>query len=732
MRKNALKSTSHHNRHSDYESNITKILIKLQKQAEIAEKHVYSSVDDFEPSNPSNNSSQLWVEKWRAKKWIDLIGDERTHRSLLRWLQQWSHAVFKRSTVQTLRLKKNDSVNIDPFQRPYKKILLLHGSPGLGKTTVAHVAARQAGYDVLEINASDERGGPLVKEKILGALESHSIGSRPTCVVIDEIDGGAESGFIRALMDILNSDTKATQHQDRKSTMKLKNGRAKNNGKLLMRPIIAICNDPYVSALRSLRPHTEMLMYRRAATSTIVTRLKEICNHEKLPVDTQSLTDLVEAMDGDVRGCVNALQFELRGNKKFELSGIGSKDINSSPSFVVARTFRQDPKFTRAENMKKVVDCVEQNAEFDKIINGCFAAYLSMQYSNDMLDKEVQAGDWLHFYDTLSNSIYKDQNRDLMGYLSYPICAFHMQFSSAKNSRSLKDYSSNKADFEMREHLSSNRDISKHLMSKTPVTLRNTFKTEFTIASELAPYLQHIMNPQLNPINGTLALVHERKLLMHSVQVLLSMNIKYFQQRTEHGVYVYRTDPPIERLAFFSEKDQERAAVGKYLVRQLLAQECERQAILTGEAQSEHQTLTRLKRRKTDSEVDLYSDDMDLMDPETRLNSTTKTPGQKAKKVDLLSSPLSARADVKVMPQPEAVRPIRTSLESFLISRKPENEQSVQQSDEKWRHNRQNSYQDKHEKHKQDRETEVWLQFHEGFSNAVRKPVVWADFWKNL
>lgn len=81
------------------------------------------------------------------------------------------------------------------------QILLLCGPPGLGKTTLAHVLARQAGYQVLEVNASDDRTGKIVEERIRNALESTALnaraglkGNKPTCVVVDEIDGAGGGG----------------------------------------------------------------------------------------------------------------------------------------------------------------------------------------------------------------------------------------------------------------------------------------------------------------------------------------------------------------------------------------------------------------------------------------------------------------------------------------------------------------------------------------------------------
>jgi SpoVK/Ycf46/Vps4 family AAA+-type ATPase len=59
--------------------------------------------------------------------------------------------------------KKKSALILDPppfIEIEYSPISfrsLLYGPPGLGKTTLAHVVANHAGYNVVEINASDDR-----------------------------------------------------------------------------------------------------------------------------------------------------------------------------------------------------------------------------------------------------------------------------------------------------------------------------------------------------------------------------------------------------------------------------------------------------------------------------------------------------------------------------------------------------------------------------------------------
>ena len=54
---------------------------------------------------------------------------------------------------------------------PKQKCALLYGPPGLGKTTLAHIIAATAGYNVVEMNASDDRSLDKFQQKLEAATQ---------------------------------------------------------------------------------------------------------------------------------------------------------------------------------------------------------------------------------------------------------------------------------------------------------------------------------------------------------------------------------------------------------------------------------------------------------------------------------------------------------------------------------------------------------------------------------
>ena len=48
----------------------------------------------------------------------------------------------------------------------FKKAVLLSGPPGIGKTTMAQLVCKEAGYNWIELNASDVRSKVKLKEHV--------------------------------------------------------------------------------------------------------------------------------------------------------------------------------------------------------------------------------------------------------------------------------------------------------------------------------------------------------------------------------------------------------------------------------------------------------------------------------------------------------------------------------------------------------------------------------------
>jgi replication factor C small subunit len=203
----------------------------------------------------------MWIEKYRPKSLGDVVN-------------------------QTDAIEGIKALLKTPATLPH---LLLSGPPGTGKSTVALCIARQLMGDsyrklVLELNASDERGIGVVRDRVKGfsqIIQSTPSGVQFGLVILDECDEMTRDAQT-ALRRIMETSSRTCR-------------------------FILICN--YQSGIiEPIQSRCSVFRFRYLEAKDAVEYMNRICKAENVDAEPNAIGRVFELSGGDLRSAINYLQ----------------------------------------------------------------------------------------------------------------------------------------------------------------------------------------------------------------------------------------------------------------------------------------------------------------------------------------------------------------------------------------------------------------------------------------
>ncbi|KAK2758352.1 hypothetical protein FQN54_004201 [Arachnomyces sp. PD_36] len=271
-----------------------------------------------QPKTPSMDT-RLWTEKYAPTSMGMICGNKTAVEKLQTWLRNWHNNA------------KTD------FKKPGKdgsgiyRAVIIHGPPGIGKTTAAHLVAKLENYDVVETNASDTRSKKLVENGLTGVLDTTSLGGyfsgegkkvdshkKNLVLIMDEVDGmsAGDRGGVGALAAV---------------------------AKKTRIPVILICNERRLPKMKPFDFVTYDLPFRRPTADQIRARLMTICYREGMKIPPQVLDGLIEGTHADIRQVINMMstvkldQQNLDYDKGKQMSKAWEKHVILKPWDIVSK-----------------------------------------------------------------------------------------------------------------------------------------------------------------------------------------------------------------------------------------------------------------------------------------------------------------------------------------------------------------------------------------------------------
>ncbi|KPU81106.1 replication protein C [Nitrosopumilus sp. PRT-SC01] len=315
----------------------------------------------------------MWSEKHRPQIISDMVGNEESRAAIMEWFAKW-----KKGT----------------------KPLLLVGPPGIGKTTMAYLLAKQFEYDMIGLNASDVRSKSRINEILTPVLGNVSVLGTPM-IFVDEVDGihgRGDYGGAAALVDILKEPTV---------------------------PIVLAANDDTQDKMKSIRKVVKTIYFKRLPPRLLRVYLENILKKESAKLSPGSLIKVIGKSHGDIRSMINLTQSLVTGfNPQTETSFESINVEDGVNAFFKANSIEEarGVLYSMQIDPRKKIDAFYSSIITSNLDNTALAKYLEIISNADMLyGKIMKTQNWrlLRYLNDVLIELY--QNDDRIRYSQYNI-----------------------------------------------------------------------------------------------------------------------------------------------------------------------------------------------------------------------------------------------------------------------------------------------------------------------
>jgi len=295
----------------------------------------------------------MWSEKYRPQNISDMVGNEESRSSIIEWFTKW-----KKGT----------------------KPLLLVGPPGIGKTTIAYLVAKQFEYDMIGLNASDVRSKSQINEILSPVLGNNSVLGIPM-IFVDEVDGihgRGDFGGAEALIEILKEPTV---------------------------PIVLAANSYTSDKMKSIQKVVKTIHFKPIPPRLLKVYLENILKKESIDIGLGSVIKIIDKSRGDIRSMINLTQslvtgFNPQTEKSFESINVedGVNAFFKANSIDEARSILYSMQ-------------IDPKIKIDAFYSSIITSNLDKDTLAKLLEKISEA-------DVLYGKIMKTQNWRLLRYLN--------------------------------------------------------------------------------------------------------------------------------------------------------------------------------------------------------------------------------------------------------------------------------------------------------------------------